>query len=55
MEKVGCYRDGTIMRWIPRLKVYFCDNDGYILGEKDAIMNNLVVIETPTLEAHHGA
>ena len=31
------------MRWIPRLKVHFCDIDGYILGEKDAIENNLVV------------
>jgi hypothetical protein len=33
------------MRWIPRLKQYFCDIDGYLIGPEDAIKNNLVVRE----------
>jgi hypothetical protein len=33
------------MRWIPRLKQYFCNVDGYIIGPSDAIMNNLIVRE----------
>ncbi len=33
------------MRWIPRLEIFFCDNDGYILGSRDAIPNGLVDTE----------
>ncbi len=41
------------MRWIPRLKIFFCDNDGYILGQKDAIDNGLVETESITgVQAH---
>jgi hypothetical protein len=30
------------MRLIPRMKILFCDNDGYILSSRDAIANGLV-------------
>ena len=33
------------MRWIPRLKIFFCDNDGYILNSRDATVNGLVETE----------
>jgi hypothetical protein len=38
------------MRWIPRLKIYFCDNDGYILSAREAAVNDLV-----ENEAHAGS
>ena len=33
------------MRWIPRMKIFFCNNDGYILNSRDAIVNELVETE----------
>ncbi len=33
------------MRWIPRMKIFFCDNDGYILSSRDATVNGLVETE----------
>jgi hypothetical protein len=47
MEKVRCPRCGREMRWISRLKTYFCDNDGYILSAHEAELNRLVESETP--------
>ena len=54
MDKVKCPRDGSEMRWISRLKIYFCDNDGYILSPHEAALNGLVETETsPISEASH--
>ncbi|HVH16329.1 MAG TPA: hypothetical protein VNA15_11520 [Candidatus Angelobacter sp.] len=47
MDEVKCPRDGRKMRWIPRLKIYFCDNDGYIVSAHEAAANGLVENETP--------
>jgi hypothetical protein len=47
MDKVKCPRCGREMRWIPRLKMYFCDNDGYMLSPHEAELNGLVESETP--------
>ncbi|HYU87181.1 MAG TPA: hypothetical protein VEL52_00565 [Candidatus Bathyarchaeia archaeon] len=42
------------MRWIPRLKIYFCDNDGYILSPHEAELNGLVKSATSaTVQASH--
>lgn len=49
MDAVKCPRDGRTMRWIPRLKIYFCDNDGYILSPHEAELNGLVEAELPTI------
>ena len=35
MADVKCPRCGTKMRWLRRRNIYFCDNDGYILGPSD--------------------
>ncbi|HVH14740.1 MAG TPA: hypothetical protein VNA15_03360 [Candidatus Angelobacter sp.] len=54
MDEVKCPRDGRTMRWIPRLKIYFCDNDGYILSAHEATANGLVENATPPLpQANH--
>ena len=49
MDEVKCPRDGRKMRWIPRLKIYFCDNDGYILSSHEAAANGFVENATPPL------
>jgi hypothetical protein len=54
MVKVKCPRCGREMRWIPRVKIYFCDNDGYILSPHEAELNGLVENETPeAVQASH--
>ncbi len=54
MDEVKCPRCSRKMRWIPRLKIYFCDNDGYILSAHEAVLNDLVESETPsTAQASH--
>ncbi len=36
------------------MKIYFCDNDGYILSRHEAELNDLVENETPaTAQASH--
>ena len=36
------------------MKIYFCDNDGYILSSHEAELNGLVESETPaTTQASH--
>ena len=36
------------------MKIYFCDNDGYILSAHEAVLNDLVESETPsTAQASH--
>jgi hypothetical protein len=54
MDKVKCPRGDREMRWISRLKIYFCDNDGYILSSHEAELNGLVERELPstTLASH---
>ena len=47
MDEVRCPRCGRRMRWISRLKIYFCDNDGYILSPHEAVLNGLVEYERP--------
>jgi hypothetical protein len=54
LVKVKCPRCGREMRWIPRLKIYFCDDDGYILSPHEAELNGLVENETPeAVQASH--
>lgn len=48
-----CYRDGAKMRRIPRLGIYFCDNDGYIMSLKEAEMNGLVRSEPVAAQQSH--
>gem|GEM_PF-4336670 len=47
MDRVKCPRCNREMRWISRLKIYFCDNDGYILSPHEAELNDLVESEMP--------
>jgi hypothetical protein len=54
MDEVRCPRCGRKMRWIQRLKIYFCDDDGFILSPHEAELNGLVESETPaTAQASH--
>jgi hypothetical protein len=54
MDEVKCPRDRRTMRWIPRLRMYFCDNDGYILSAHEAAANGLVENTTPLIaQASH--
>ena len=32
------------MRWLKRRNIYFCDNDGYILGPSDPYVKSAEVI-----------
>ena len=53
MDIVRCYRCGREMRRIPRLGIFFCDTDGYILSFTDAVRNGLVESETDaTIQSH---
>ena len=40
MAEVKCPRCGTKMRWLRRRNIYFCDNDGYILGPNDPFLKS---------------
>ncbi len=46
MANVNCPRCGTVMRWLRRRNIYFCDNDGYILGPNDPFLKEGEVIES---------
>jgi len=53
MGIVRCYRCGREMRRIPRLGIFFCDTDGYILSLTDAVRNGLVESEPDTTTQKH--
>lgn len=40
------------MRQIPRLKIYFCDTDGYIMSFKEADENGLVRHDATAAQSH---